>query len=237
MLTRYCLLDLETATAPDCERWLPPIEPDKRFTDPAKVEADLATKRAAQITMAALDPDLNQIVAFGWQTEEMTRPSATVCVSESGERVMLEMIWQTVTLTRPMVGYGLTWFDAGVLVRRSQLLGVLVPSWVYRQGKYRHDAIIELADRLTLNGMIEQKKGRTLEYHCKRFGIHVDDPVTGKDIASLWEAGDLQAITSHVTGDIDRIRQLAERLCVIPVGGSSARLLPEEHGQPTEAVF
>lgn len=268
MLTRYCLLDLETISAPDALDWLPPVLPDpkmvaeletpveadKRLTDPvkiaadiakktlakselpAKIEADIAERKAAQFAAAALDADVCQIIAVGMQTEEMPRPAAFILTTEAIESNTIEWVWQLVTLSRPMVGYGLTWFDLGVLVRRSQLLNVLVPSWVYKQGKYRHDVVIELADYLTLNGMIEQKKGRTLDYHCRRFGIQVDDAVTGKDVAELWKNGDHESITKHVIGDIDRIRQVAERLGRIPVGGSPARLLPTEQ-EKEEAVF
>ncbi len=215
MLNRFCLLDLETIPALDCEQWLSPFEADRRLTDQAKIAADIAKKRQEQLESAALDPDLNQIIAFGWQTESMDFPNISVCTAPEDEPGLLEVIWQLVNPSRPMVGYGASFFDLGVLVRRSQLLGVSVPSWVYKQGKYRHDNVIELADYLTLNGMIEQKKGRTLDYHCKRLGIGVPDTMTGKDVPQAVAEGRFTDVTAHLTADLTRIRLLAERLGVI----------------------
>jgi len=211
-----------------------PIEADKRLTDPKKIADDLAKKNAARAELptriaddlakrtaallesAVFDADACRIVCVGLREHDGSE-YVTCVLSERQERAALEDVWQRVNQTTPMLGYGLTWYDAGVLVRRSQLLGVPVPAAFYRQGKYRHDMIIELADYLTLNGMIEQRKGRGLDYHCKRLGITVDDAHTGKDIAALWAAGDLDGITAHCQADITRIRLLAERLGVIPV--------------------
>lgn len=216
MLTRYVLLDLETIAAPDVRDWLPPVEADKRLTDVTKIHADLALKLAVQLEMAPLDPDLCQIAAFGWQTEAQHEPMTLLCTAPGDEAAGLNVVWSLLSKTRPMVGYGLTWFDAGVLVRRSQLLGVLIPSWIYTQGKYRHDCIVELSDYLTLNGMIEQKKGRTLDYHCRRFGIYVEDAISGKDVGKAWADERYDTVRLHLEADIRRIRQLAERLKVIP---------------------
>lgn len=216
MLTRWLLLDLETVGGPDAEEWLPPVEQDKRFTDPAKIAADIAEKRAKQLASAALDADLCKIVCAGWHRDDDISRVFFV-PNEDAEREVLNMIWAQIGPTRPMLGYGLSWFDAGVLVRRSQLLDVRVPPLMYQQGKYRHPAIVELADYLTLNGMIEQKKGRGLDYHCKRLGIQVEDAHTGKDVAELYAAGNVEGIKSHCQADITRVRLLAERLRVIPV--------------------
>lgn len=214
MLNRYLLLDLETTCAHDAEQWMTPPEADKRLTDPAKIADDLAKKKAAQLETAPLDPDLCQIVAFATHLHS-GEPSVRVTTTVDDERDALDIVWGYALEGVPFVGYGLTWFDLGVLVRRSQLLGVPVPRRIYEQGKYRHPAVIELADYLTLNGMIEQKKGRGLDYHCRRLGLHVEDAHSGKDVAALWQAGDLAAIEAHALADLQRIRQLAAALGVI----------------------
>jgi len=214
MLQRYLLLDLETACAPDAEQWLSPVEADKRLTDPAKIADDLAKKKAAQLETAPLDADLCQIVAFAMQPHN-GQPSVIVTPNIDAEREVLDLVWGYTLEGVPLVGYGLTWFDLGVLVRRSQLLGVTVPARIYEQGKYRHPLIVELADYLTLNGMIEQKKGRGLDYHCKRLGIRVEDAHTGKDVASLWQARNFEGIANHARADLQRIQQLAIKLGVI----------------------
>lgn len=220
MLNRYCLLDLETIPAPDAPAWLPKIDAPSNYKDEAKIAAYIAEEGSKQLAQAGLDADLCTIVAAGWQKDNGS-PCVVYVSDTDAERNVLNLIWSFVSASRPMVGYGLTWFDAGVLVRRSQLLGVTVPAAMYEQGKYRHPMIVELADRLTLNGMIDQKKGRGLDYHCKRLGIQIEDEYTGKDIAGLHAAGNVEAIKAHCLADITRLRLLAERLQVIPSSTST----------------
>lgn len=216
MLPRYCLLDLETAPADDCRQWLGTIEAPKNYVKEDTIAAYIRDETERRVQGAAFDPDLCKIVCFGVDLWSATSTSTVIARDRQDECDGLEWIWSSTSQTCPLVGYGLTWFDAGVLVRRSQLLGVKVPSAFYKQGKYRHEMIVELADYLTLNGMIEQKKGRGLEYHCQRFGITVDDEFTGKDIPALWAEGAHDAVRSHCLADLQRIRLLAERLGVIP---------------------
>jgi hypothetical protein len=210
-----------------------PIVAAKNLIDPVKIAADIAKKTAARAELpaliaadmeqrraellewAAIDADLCQIVAMGYQTDD--GPACCSYIPDvAAERMALNLIWSLISTTRPLVGYGLTWMDAGVLVRRSQLLDVIVPAFMYEQGKFRHPQMIELADRVTLNGMIEQRKGRGLDYHCRRLGLQIEDAYTGKDIAALYAAGNVEAIKSHCLSDIRRLRFLAERLRVIP---------------------
>ncbi len=216
MLTRFVLLDLECVALPDAVDYLPKIEAPGNYTKQDSIDAYVQAETMRQMSRAALDPDCCQIVAFGFQDALMGAPRVMLAADETEEARRLESIWQMINRTTPMVGYGLTWYDAGVLVRRSQILGVKVPSEFYKQGKYRHEMIVELADFLTLNGMIEQKKGRGLDYHCRRLGISVPDSHTGSDIAELWRAGDLEGIEAHCQADMWRIRLLAERLDLVP---------------------
>lgn len=215
MLNRYVILDVETIGAPDAEQWIGEITAPGNYSKPDTIAKYLTEEKANRIARAPLDADLCRIVAFGMQSHVHDAPVVFIAHTEEDERDCLQQVWLNVNATTPMLGYGVSWFDAGVLVRRSQLLGVTVPSGMYEQGKYRHPWIVELADRLTLNGMIDQQKGRGLDYHCKRFGITVDDPYSGKDVAQLWADGNIEAIKSHCLADLSRIRQLAERLQVI----------------------
>ncbi len=215
MLTRYCLLDLETIALPDARTWLGEVTAPANYSKPDSIAAYIRDETERLITRAPLDPDLCSICVVGcqpWNAEGWVRK----VLNPQDERDVLTRVWGIVNATCPMVGYGLTWFDAGVLVRRSQFLGVRVPEGFYEQGKYRHPWITELADRVTLNGLIEQKKGRGLDYHCRRLGIEVPDDFTGADVAALWAEGAHDAVAAHCMADLTRIQRLAERLYVIP---------------------
>jgi predicted 3'-5' exonuclease similar to PolB exonuclease domain len=215
MLTRYCLLDLETVALDNAREWLPKIVAPANYSKPETINAYVQGETMKALDSAALDPETCRIVCVGVQANFHEQPQAALAHTEAEEFALLTSVWNILNRTTPMVGYGLTFFDAGVLVRRSQLLGVRVPSEFYKQGKYRHDWIVELSDYLTLNGMIEQKKGRGLDYHCTRLGITVDDPYSGKDVAQLWRDGNHEAIQDHCLADLMRIRALAERIGVI----------------------
>ena len=185
---------------------------------PANVQGE--TLKA--LDRAALDPDCCRIICAGWQGPLDAEPQIRICTTDQQEIETLTTLWErrielvdAMWQAPPFLGYGLTWFDLGVMVRRSQILGVSVPEAIYKQGKYRHDLIIELADYLTMNGMIDQKKGRGLEYQCRRLGITVPDDYTGKDVGQLWKDGNVQGIRDHCQADLTRIRLLAERLGVI----------------------
>jgi hypothetical protein len=215
MLTRWTIVDLECVPDEHCRQWLGPIDAPKNYVKEDVIAAYIRDETERRVQLAGLDADLCRIVCAGIQPWD-TDGAVIKVLNETDERRVLERIWQSVNATTPLVGYGLTWYDAGVLVRRSQLLNVRVPEGFYKQGKYRHDWIVELAERLTLNGMIDQKKGRGLDYHCRRFGIQVDDEFTGADVAKLWAEGAHDAVMSHCMADLLRIQRLAERLHVIP---------------------
>ena len=212
MLTHWICLDCETIAAPDAEQWLPPVTANRTLKDPEKIAADLAAKKAEQMDGLALDPDLCQIVVIGLDIP--TRPTPLMLTGDEAQ--ILRDCWGLMHVqSAPIVGYGLTWFDLGVLVRRSQLLRVPVPEWAYKQGKYRHDRLIELSDYLTLNGLIDQKKGRGLEYHCRRFGIEIADTITGADVGRAWADGHQDLVIDHCRADLARVKGVAQALGLI----------------------
>lgn len=215
MLTRYCLLDIETAALDNARDYLPKIEAPSNYVKAEVIKAYVDGETMKALDRAGLDPDTCQIICVGFHWWNTAEPATFTVRDTDAEKSLLQIVWDHIRAGGSLIGYGLTWFDAGVLVRRSQILGVPVPAQFYKQGKYRHDLIIELADYLTLNGMIEQKKGRGLDYHCKRLGIAVDDPHSGADVGQLWKDGNVDAIRSHCLCDLQRIRLLAERLGVI----------------------
>ncbi len=122
-----------------------PVEADKRLVDPVKITADIAKKQArkaelpglisddisrrvqALLESAALDADACEIKCIGLREHDGTE-HVIVTPDAKAERDGLCRVWASINYTTPMLGYGVSFFDAGVLVRRSQLLGVPVPS-------------------------------------------------------------------------------------------------------------
>ena len=135
--------------------------------------------------------------------------SVLSCVDEGEEVAALRLLWTDVfdkeeRSVRPIVGFNHLVFDLRVLLARSMLLGVSPP--YINLDKYRTPHI-DLMDRLTFGGKLP---ARSLKWFAKRFGLPVDDSVSGADIAVLAAAGDWLAIEAHCRSDIRLTKALYE---------------------------
>lgn len=215
--------DIETIAHEDAAAYLPP--PDLvNITPPSNYKRDEAiadyvyrekAKRLADykedLERCSLDPDLCRIVAIGMQRPNgIGAPTVFLCRSEADEAHALAVFWNSVRGCQ-LVGFNIAAFDALVLLRRSQLLGVPAPSVPI--GKYRHPTITDLLQMLSFDW---QLKWRPLAFYLRRFGIEApEDPHAGADIAGLVAAGDWEAVAHHVRCDVQNTMALARRLGVI----------------------
>jgi hypothetical protein len=210
-----CVFDLETAGLPNAVDFLDAPEADKRLTDPKKIEASLAEKRAEQLSKCALDWNVGRIVAIGAWWPQHPEPDVTICQDEAAEAEALTAFWCTyLREQRPrLVGYRCRLFDLPFLIQRSRYLDVPAPA--VNMDKYRGADITDLYELLTFGDAYGTTwvMRRTLDAFCKRFGLDVPaDPNSGKDIAALVEAGAWPAVANHCRCDVIKTRALAERL-------------------------
>lgn len=231
------VLDIETSGLPNAADYLEPIpdavpdespiEADKRLTDPSKIAADLERKRAARheanleaqakvelkradrLARASLDPNVGRIVAIGWWTHEHGTET-WVCSTEFEEGEAIRAFWKTMK-HRPIIGFACKHFDLRFLIQRSRYLRIPYP-WV-DLNKYASKGVIDLYLELTFfDPYGEGAMKRTLKAFCARFGIVVEDPIEGKDIADLVLMGEWDQVEAHCAADVERTRRLAERL-------------------------
>ena len=228
--THPIVVDLETAPHPCAGDYLEPLNLDaitaaKNLKDPEKVKADLEQRKAAAVAehagklgRAALDWNLSRIVALAWSTGEaiVVRP----CNTEEEEREALVTFWQEAK-GRELLGFAARTFDAPTLIQRSRLLGVEHrPINLARFGK---GSIIDLREILTFDdARYEAIMPRSLKMFCRRFGIPVDDSVSGADIPALVAAGEWDQVISHVTSDVRLTMALARRIGVLEAEAVSA---------------
>ena len=198
----WVVLDIETVAAPDCAELLDPVKPPSNYKDPLKIAAYCEEKRADQIARAALEPDLCEVVAYGIYSDAVLD---TATRQDWDEAQMLVWLWRRIGACR-IVGFSILNFDLLVLIRRSQLLGIPVPDISLDRYRTPH---LDLLERLTFNGRLTM---RSLAFYCRRFGIAVEDTVTGADIADLVIAGDWAAIEAHVRSDVAKTAALAQKL-------------------------
>lgn len=228
---RRIVLDIETVALDDAGEYIPgPVQVDppdlttitaaKNLTDPAKIAASLAQRTAAAMTEyeeqhakaqahyqkaladAALDPDLCRIVAIGWARGV---DAQVWTLSEELEIDGLQAFWSRVGQSS-FLGFNILVFDLPVLIRRSQYLGVSYPALNLDRYRTPH---VDLMQVLSFRGA---QKFRSLDFYAKRFKIGIADPVSGKDIAGLVQAGNWEAVRAHCQADLAKTRLLAQRL-------------------------
>lgn len=202
------ILDIETLSIGDADAYLEPVEAPANYRDPAKIDAYKAEKRAELLARAALDPDLCQIAVVSWLDDGATDP-IVLTTERDAERDVLTAFWKGYSPGEPWVGFNLLAFDLPVLIRRSQYLGVHVPNVTLDKYRTPH---IDLMQKLSFNGVI---RAHSLDFYCRRFGVALEDPYCGKDVAALIAAGNWTAVIQHCRCDVLRTRALAERLGIL----------------------
>jgi predicted PolB exonuclease-like 3'-5' exonuclease len=204
------ILDIETVGIDGAADLAEPVTAPANWKDPVKIAAYVAEKQAEQTSRAALYPWTARIVAVGIIDGDQVEHVLTAA-DEAEEAALLRQVWQLALdhkegLVASIIGYNHLAYDLPVLLARSALLGVKAPP--VSLDKYRTPCV-DLMLRLTWNGAIQ---ARSLKWFARRFGLPVDDTISGSDIAGLYAAGDWTGIKSHVLSDIRLTRALAERL-------------------------
>jgi hypothetical protein len=204
------ILDIETVAIDGAADLAEPVSAPANYKDPAKIAAYVAEKQAEQTSRAALYPWTTRVIAVG-VIDGDDREHVLTAADEAQEADLLRQVWQMALdhkegLTASIIGFNHLSYDLPVLLARSVLLGVKAPA--ISLDKYRTPAV-DLMLRLTWNGAIA---ARSLKWFARRFGLPVDDTISGADIAGLYAAGDWVGIQSHVLSDIRLTRELAVRL-------------------------
>ena len=117
-------LDIETIPNPDKFDLLPEPEASKVLKDPAKIEADIESKRVAQREKAALDPMFGRVaaVAFVGEIEEV---AVIEDASDDAERFMLVRIMSALaTDGARIITFNGIGFDLPYIYKRALILGV-----------------------------------------------------------------------------------------------------------------
>jgi uncharacterized protein YprB with RNaseH-like and TPR domain len=209
---RY-VIDIETTGLPEAAEYATePISAPSNWKDPDKIAAYVAEKQAEQVAKAGLDLDLCRVVAVGLQRDGAKGVQVMTAGDEAEERGLLTALWsQLLKVQHPvLIGFNHVAFDLPVLMRRSLYLDVAYPRLSLDKYRTPH---IDIMQHLTWNGLV---RARSLKFYARRFGISIDDPVSGADIGALVEAGDWDKVISHVTSDVELTAALARRIGVIP---------------------
>lgn len=202
------VMDIETMPIDDAADYIEPATAPANYKDPEAIERYVKAAAEKDIARCALDPDLCQIGLIGLWPESLDEPYALEQGAFDSEAAMLTEFWRTVTGHR-LIGFNLFGFDALVLMRRSDLLGVKYDA--INTDKYRSPHV-DLMQKLSFRGAM---KFRSQRFYLKRFGIPYDSEHTGAEVPALMQAGEWGKATEKVIADVRSLRELAERLGVV----------------------
>lgn len=204
------ILDIETVAVDDAADLAEPVTAPANYKDATKIAAYVAERQAEQVSRAALYPWTARVVAVGVIDGDQVEHVLTAA-DAAAEAELLRQVWALALdhregLTASIIGFNHLSYDLPVLLARSLVLNVKPPAMSLDKYRSPH---VDLMQRLTWNGAIQ---ARSLKWFARRFGLPVDDTISGSDIAALYAAGDWAGIKSHVLSDIRLTRALAERL-------------------------
>lgn len=206
------ILDIETVAVDGIA--IEPVTPPSNYTTDEAIARYVAKAEASQREKAALYPWTCKVIAAGWCEEGNTAVEVATADGVLSEQTLLKRVWEAYhRCGQRLVGFNHRAFDLPVLMARSILLGVPYPTMDIDKYRSPHPDVM-LA--LTFKGAIP---ARSLRWYADRFGLNTDDAFSGREIATLYEDGNWEAIRKHVESDITLTRQLAERLqiCKAPI--------------------
>jgi predicted PolB exonuclease-like 3'-5' exonuclease len=206
------VFDVETLAVDGIE--IEPVSAPPNYKDPEKITAYILEAEKAQREKAGLYPWTNCIIALGWCEETDDVERVTIANGEAAEATMIREFLERVVDARtsavtPLVGFNHLAFDLPTLMARARLLGVRCPEFSIDRYRSPHPDLMQI---LTFRGAIA---ARSLKWYAKRFGLNTDDAFSGKEIATLYEDQNWDAIKAHCASDVRLTRQLAERLGVM----------------------
>jgi DNA polymerase elongation subunit (family B) len=202
------VLDIETMPIADAADYIEPAQAPSNYKEPEAIAKYVKAATEKEIARCALDPDLCQIGLIGLWPDSMSEPYALEQGSFNSEASMLEEFWKSVKGHR-LIGFNLFGFDALVLMRRSQLLGVKHDD--INTDKYRSPHV-DLMQKLSFRGAM---KFRSQRFYLKRFGIPYGSEHTGADVPNLMRDGKWDEAVTKVLADVRGLRELAERVGVV----------------------
>ena len=201
--------DIESAPLPEDKIIFPEFKADSRIKDPAKIEADIAKKKAAFIDKAALSPNTGQILAIGYQYGQ------DVTINEKGksEAEMLEDFWIRFTdATCKLACWNASGFDLPFIWGRCMILGVKVPIQA-RNGRYWGDRLIDLME---VYCGYQYKAMYSLDNACKQIGVDVriEKEIEGKDFYKYWNGSkeEHEKARDYLKSDLKQTQAIGEHM-------------------------
>lgn len=201
------IYDIETGALPltEIEKAMPEFKADSRLKDPAKIEADIAEKRAEFIDRAALSPTTGQILSIGYLGPQPEDIGIYFADDMGGEAFLIKAFFSNMATRPTMIGFNTHSFDLPFIMRRAWFHGLPVPRELLQ--RYFPDYFVDLLI-VWQAGNRDQKI--SLNNMAKFFGIGEKNG-EAKDFAKYYAEDRTKAI-EYLSNDLRMTYECAKRM-------------------------
>lgn len=201
--------DIETIADPEAIPLLPPVEPDSRLKDPAKIAEDIARKEAEQLSRLGLSPWTSYICAFGWKANGNEGGLMLERATPDAEEELLDMIFQHLSHYKSFITFNGAAFDIPFIYAHALIRGVKTGVYI-DTAKYRIGNHLDV--RAVLTNWEGYAKGTSLNFFSKRIlgRSPKDSGVDGSQVQSLWDQGEHETIRAYCLDDVRATWDLAQ---------------------------
>lgn len=127
-MSEIIAIDIETAADLSVVGMLPPVRPDSRLKDPAKIEADIADKQAEQVAKMPLKPFYGRICTISAVNDDQATVASIRDMSDGSEASLISDYVNLLRLHSNNHMHLVTWngmgFDLPYIYQRAMILGV-----------------------------------------------------------------------------------------------------------------
>jgi len=211
------VIDIETSGRIDAVDFLPEVTAPSNYRDEQKIQSYIVEKRAAQLEAAALSAVTGYVVVVGILRHSL-EPRF---IHHDDECRLLRLFWaelESRDSSEVFVTFCGHRFDLPFIVRRSFVLGVPVPEWFPRDGRFPRHAFTDLAELWQCGDRTETISLDRLARLCGLPG----KTGNGAEFGKLW-THDRAAALDYLRRDLELTRDLATRMLPYCVEEDSRR--------------
>lgn len=177
--------------------WEASWKPPANYKDPSKIEARKAEQRQAYIKDRSLTVEGAQVisVALAMVSGDSALSLEVKCSENEVEIAKTIMEYVSEWNAFGWLGFNIKRFDLPIMALLLYRHGIELP---VKPGKWE---TVDLFDIVRDFNRPEGTPGG-LKYWAKVFGVASENPLTGADVAGLWEEGNLQDIAAYNAEDV-----------------------------------
>ena len=190
--------DLETIRDTSKISILQEPKPDKRMTDPVKIEKDIAKKMEEAIEIMGLNPATAMICCFGWFDGSKAGSIMLEEESPEAEKALLKKAWDVLKDANQVVTFNGFNFDVPVLLMRSILCRVKPTLTINRK---RYTTLNHYDARMVLGNWDTYAKGDLNFYSNLLLGKSAKDEMSGDMVQEYWSMGLKDDIATYCESD------------------------------------